>query len=61
MKIMSLGTCTRHIPCSTCDDPNCIFAGELDADCPAYPCQSTVPYDCENCDFLKHYLKETYQ
>ena len=58
MEIKILEGCKRPIFCADCDDPRCIFAGNIEADCPKWVCDNNPSMDCENCEFLKEYKKE---
>ena len=55
--MVTIDECTRTNFCVDCDDPNCLFAGEVEADCPKWECDNTPTMDCENCEFLKEYKK----
>lgn len=54
--MVEINRCTRPNFCADCDDPHCIFAGDIGADCPKWKCDNPI-MDCENCEFLMEYKK----
>lgn len=54
--MVTIDECTRINFCVGCDDPNCLLAGEVEADCPKWECDNPT-MDCKNCEFLKDYKK----
>ena len=54
--MVDINRCTRKNYCVDCDDPDCLLAGEVEADCPKLKCDNPS-MDCENCEFLKEYKK----
>ena len=55
--MIDFSECTRKGFCVYCDDPHCIHAGDIEADCPKWKCDNPT-MDCENCEFLKEYKRE---
>ena len=55
---MLLKECTRTNLCRDCDDIGCVLAGEIMPDCPRLDCINDPPHDCEDCAWLKQYIKE---
>lgn len=55
--MVTITECTRHNFCVDCDDPSCIHAGDIEADCPKWRCDNDLIMDCERCEFLKEYKK----
>ena len=56
--MVDFSECTRKSFCVYCDDPDCIHAGDVGADCPKWKCDNTPMMDCERCEFLKEYKRE---
>ena len=56
--MIDFSECTRTNFCVDCDDPHCIFAGDIEADCPKWKCDNNPIMDCERCEFLKKYKGE---
>lgn len=56
--MVTITECTRTNFCADCDDPHCIHAGDVEADCPKWECDNDPIIDCERCEFLKEYKKE---
>ena len=52
------GICDKDILCRDCDE-RCVHAGEASADCPRIDCCAEAGRDCEDCEWLRQYLKET--
>jgi hypothetical protein len=55
--MVTIDECTRKNFCVDCDDPDCLLAGEVEADCPKWKCDNPS-MDCETCEFLKEYKRE---
>ena len=55
--MVTITECTRTNFCADCDDPHCIHAGDVEADCPKWKCDNDPTMDCERCEFLKEYKK----
>ena len=51
--MVDFSECTRKNFCVECDDPDCLLAGEVEADCPKWKCDNPS-MDCENCEILKN-------
>lgn len=51
--------CTKNNLCVDCAEVNCIFQGQLIADCPKYHCdRGELGFEhCESCTFLREYAK----
>ena len=47
--------CNRNNTCLDCDDTECNHHGDISADCQRWICNNS--YDCENCDYIKSYVK----
>ena len=56
--MVTITECTRPNFCADCDDPHCIHAGDVAADCPKWKCDNDPIMDCERCEFLKEYKRE---
>ena len=56
--MVDFSECTRTNFCVDCDDPHCIFAGDVEADCPKWKCDNNPIMDCERCEFLKEYKRK---
>ena len=54
--MVTLKECKRANLCVDCDDPECLRAGDIGADCPKWECDNTVKNDCENCEFIRGWL-----
>lgn len=52
-----LNICTKNTLCADCKDTNCTHAGKLMADCPKYKCDNDVLLDCDNCKFIRQFVK----
>ena len=55
--MIDFSECTRPNFCADCDDPGCIHAGDVEADCPKWKCDNGSIMDCERCEFLKEYKR----
>lgn len=49
--------CNKLSLCVDCDSDTCIHAGSLMADCPKHYCDNIKIDDCENCDWMKEYIR----
>lgn len=56
--MVEISECTRTNFCVNCDDPDCIHAGDIGADCPKWKCDNDPIMDCARCEFLKEYKRE---
>lgn len=54
--MVDFSECTRTNFCVDCDDPDCLLAGIVEADCPKLKCDNPS-MNCETCEFLKEYKK----
>ena len=52
--MIDFSECARKGFCVYCDDPDCIHAGDIEADYPKWKCDNPT-MDCENCEFLMEY------
>ena len=52
--MVEINRCTRKNLCVDCNDPDCLLAGDAEADCPKWRCDNPT-MDCENCEDLKEY------
>ena len=41
--------------CVDCDSDDCVLAGDIESDCPAWVCQRPEKR-CEDCELLKEYV-----
>ena len=41
--------------CVDCDSDDCVLAGDIESDCPAWVCQQPEKR-CEDCELLKEYV-----
>ena len=48
--------CTRQTTCYDCNNEECVFHGDRQADCPKYVCDRDL--DCENCEFIRWFIEE---
>lgn len=55
--MLTLRECKRDNLCVDCDDPECLGAGDIGADCPKWVCDNPKGYNCEDCDFILEYQK----
>ena len=55
--MVDISECIRTNLCVDCDDPDCLLAGEAEADCPKWKCDNPS-MNCEACEFLKEYKRE---
>lgn len=53
--MFKLQECDKKILCVDCKE-DCIFAGEISADCPKFHCRNN--YHCDSCNFIKKYQEE---
>ena len=53
--MVTLRECKRDNLCVDCDDPECLRAGDIGADCPKWECDNRTILDCENCYFIRAY------
>lgn len=53
--MIHMGHCYRENLCVDCDSEDCIFAGNIEADCPALKCLNPDK-ECKDCEFLKEYV-----
>ena len=56
--MLMIKECKRDNLCVDCDDPECLHAGEIGADCPKWHCDNDQRHDCENCTFIKFYVND---
>ena len=57
-RMVTITECARKNFCVDCDDPHCIHAGDIEADCPKWKCDNDPIMDCKRCEFLKEYKRE---
>ncbi len=51
-----MGVCHRDKTlCVDCDSEDCVLAGDIESDCPAWVCQQPEKR-CEDCELLKEYV-----
>lgn len=54
--MIKITDCTRKTTCYDCDNEQCIYYGDLTADCPKWVCDNNL--DCENCEFIDWFIEE---
>ena len=55
--MVEINRCKRKNFCADCDEPDCIHAGDIEADCPKWKCDNPT-MDCGKCEFLKEYKRK---
>ncbi len=60
MRKMEIKECTRDNFCFECDNKNCVFCGDIGAECPKYKCDMPEPmrYECEKCPWIRNYINK---
>lgn len=53
----SISVCKKNNLCVDCKETRCYHCGKLSADCPKYWCDNVKTMDCENCEFIREYVK----
>ena len=56
---IEISECTRDCFCKDCDNIRCLHHGKREADCPKYMCDMANKLDCDNCEWLDEWYKET--
>ena len=53
-RMLKFKECERDNLCVDCDDPDCLHAGDIGADCPKWVCD--MPNECEQCLWIREYV-----
>lgn len=54
--MINMGVCHRDKKlCVDCDDEDCVLAGDIESDCPAWMCQHPDK-ECKDCELLMEYV-----